>query len=400
MNISGRLSGLKSNRKALSYRKFNWVMLTIAFSPVLSLGLVNLAVDPYGVINTPTIPKFNQSKPEIITHERMYKAIEITRLKPQIILLGSSRTQWGLDPNNASLAKNKLKAYNLGFSGANIYEVMRYFKHALANQPDLKTVVIGLDFFMFREHNPPASDFQASRLERTNINSQDLINALFSLDALNASQKTIIKNLNLSYPHYQISNGFFFNDYSKPLPGSSEEFAKWIKPAFKAYGNYKISPDNLKQLQNIIEICQQKGIDVKVFISPSHAIEAEAIQMVGSWEQFEQWKRELVKITPVWDFSGYNSITGEPIRNEMKNYTDNSHYRKEVGDLLLSRLFDSNAEKVPNDFGVLLTPKNIESHLAKIRAARENWLIKNAKEAKLVEKIKRDYDRLIAEKTK
>ncbi|HAX78239.1 MAG TPA: hypothetical protein DCY88_21070 [Cyanobacteria bacterium UBA11372] len=363
-------------------------MLTIAFSPVLSLGLVNLAVDPYGVISTPTIAKFNQSKPEILTQERMYKAVEITRLKPQIILLGSSRTQWGIYPQHPGLSKSNLKAYNVGFSGANMYEVMRYFKHAIANQPDLKTVVIGLDFFMFREHNPPASDFRESRLEITSIHPQDLINSLFSVDALIASQKTITKNISLSYPNYQIYNGFFINDYRKPLPGSSQAFAKWIKPAFNAYRNYKLSPQNLNHLKNIIQVCQQKGIDVKVFISPSHAIEAEAIQIVGSWEQFEQWKRELVKITPVWDFSGYNSITGESIKTEMKNYTDNSHYRKEVGDLILNRLFDSNTEKVPNDFGILLTPKNIQSHLAKIRADREFWAKNNPNDVKLMQNLK------------
>lgn len=374
-------------------RQFNLIFLMVALSPVLSLGLFNFAVDPYGVLNSPSIPKFNKSKPEMITHERMFKAIEITRLKPQVILLGSSRTQWGLDPNNAVLSKTNLKAYNLGFSGANMYEVMRYFQHVLTNQPELKTVVIGLDFFMFRENNPPQADFLESRLDKKNITQQEFVNILFSFDAFSSSQKTLQKNLDLSYPNYQISNGLFLIDNRKALPGSSKEFTKWIKPAFQAYQNYKISEESLKQFKDVIQVCQQKGINFKVFISPSHAIEGEAIQMVGSWPQFEQWKRELVKIAPVWDFSGYNSVTGEPIRNEMKNYIDNSHYRKEVGDVILNRLFNQKVETVPADFGILMTPDNIESHLAKIRANRAAWAKSNPDAVKLMQQLKQTHEK-------
>ena len=101
-------------------------------------------------------------------------------------------------------------------------------------------------------------------------------------------------------------------------------------------------------------------------------------------------KRELVKIIAVWDFSGYNSINTEPINNDMKNYIDASHYRKEVGDLVLNRLLDYQTEKIPKDFGVMITSENIEFHLAKILAEREVWAKNNPDEVILVEDIKRE----------
>ncbi|GFZ91240.1 hypothetical protein [Okeania sp. KiyG1] len=75
-------------------------------------------------------------------------------------------------------------------------------------------------------------------------------------------------------------------------------------------------------------MCQENNIKLILFISPSHATQWEAIRATGEWSTFEEWKREVVKITPVFDFSGYNTITTEPIHNDMENYRDNSHYTK------------------------------------------------------------------------
>ena len=71
----------------------------------------------------------------------------------------------------------------------------------------------------------------------------------------------------------------------------------------------------------------------------------------------------MVKITPVWDFSGYNSITTESIDDRMEYYIDNSHYSLKAGDLVLNRIVSFQTEKVPRDFGVLVNQDNIEPHL-------------------------------------
>ena len=95
-----------------------------------------------------------------------------------------------------------------------------------------------------------------------------------------------------------------------------------------------------------------------------------------------------MKIAPVWSFSGYNSITTEPISDNMKNYIDPSHYRSEVGDLIINRLQKHQQEKVPNDFGILLTSDNVEFHLKKVRADREAWAVKNPEEVNLVKALR------------
>ena len=87
----------------------------------------------------------------------------------------------------------------------------------------------------------------------------------------------------------------------------------------------------MNDLRSVIDICRQRGIKLKLFISPCHATEWEVIRDAGFWRVFEQWKRGIVAMASVCDFSGYNSITIEPISNNMKNYIESSHYRKKWG---------------------------------------------------------------------
>lgn len=74
----------------------------------------------------------------------------------------------------------------------------------------------------------------------------------------------------------------------------------------------------------------------------------------------------------------------------MKNYSDMSHYTSPVGKLILNRLFNYQKETVPPDFGVLITPANIESHLAKINKDREVWTRNNPDQVKLLKGLKLD----------
>ncbi|MEB3342006.1 hypothetical protein [Okeania sp.] len=151
-------------------------------------------------------------------------------------------------------------------------------------------------------------------------------------------------------------------------------------------------------MKKIVDFCKQKQIKLIVFISPSHATQWEIIKNAGHWSSFEEWKREVVKITPVFDFSGYNTITTEPIHNNMENYTENSHYTPKVGNLILNRILSYKEEELPEDFVILINSKNLESHLEKIRQDREVWVKNNPDEVNLVIEIKQKYDASLANK--
>lgn len=354
----------------------------------LSVGITvfNALVDPYGVLNSPDLSVTEEKVLKGKGHTRLFKAVDIKRMKPMAILLGTSRAERGLDPKHPVFADNQ-PAYNLALPGANQYEVMRYFEHAIANQPDLKQVVIGIDFFMFNQFNPNKPDFSEHRLEKTRITPADVFNTTFSIDAMRSSLLTVVSNIgNFGSESYRYDGAWIV-----PSNQNSETTLRRMLAADlrETYDDYQLSPEALDHFREIIETCRQRNIDVKVFISPTHATQREAVRVAGLWSAFENWKREIVKITPVWDFSGYNSITAEAISHEMENYLDSSHYTQEVGNLVLNRLFDYNNESVPADFGVWITPQNVEAHLRQIRTDRQRWASQNPEAVKLVQDIER-----------
>jgi glutathione peroxidase-family protein len=380
----------KVNQKKAKYRRFNLIFLTTALVPLISVGIFNVAVDPYGIYNSPTFTQFNQSKPEKWKHQRLFKAIAITRIKPVTIFLGSSRMNLGLNPAYSAL-DDMQPAYNLGLNGANTYETLRYLQHAIKNQKDLKLVILGLDFIMFNQELGNQPGFDEGRLEKQAITSQDFINTTFSLDTLSLSEKTIEANkTNLDRDIYY-PNGFMRlqrGDKDKNLT----EFKKSIAVYFNVHSDYKLSQQYLDDLREIVNLCRERGITLIGFISPAHVTQSEAIYVAGQWQILEQWKQEVVKILPIWDFSDYNSITTESVSEKMKNYIDSSHYKEAIGNLVLDRILSYKKGEVPKDFGVYLTPENIEPHLAKIRANREKWVKANPNDAELVKIIKQERE--------
>lgn len=380
------------NPTAKQYLRFNWVFLFFASVPLLSVALLNVAIDPYDVFKSPDFLGLNHSKIKKDNNDRLYKATDIIRIKPITVLIGSSRTKQGLDPTHPALKKYQ-PVYNLALNGPNFYEQLRYLQHAIANQKNLKEVVLGVDFFMFNSSLMNQPTFSEERLEKRSISLQDVINSTLSLDVFSTSLQTV--DASLQEPNKNDNygeNGFMPN---LKLKGNETEwrFTSGINLYFKLHSSYQLSDKYMSDFKHFVELCHQRGIQLKIFISPSHATQWEAIRATGRWQTFEQWKREIVKIAPVWDFSGYNSITTEPLSSQMKNYADNSHYTKKIGDLVLNRIFSYRQDTVPKDFGILVTSENIETHLAKIRQDRESWAKRQPDEVKLVKDLfkKGDY---------
>ena len=147
--------------------------------------------------------------------------------------------------------------------------------------------------------------------------------------------------------------------------------------------------NSVDAFRRIVTLARREGVDLRLFISPMHAQLCVVIDRLGLWSVYEDWKRQLVSVIEadaaahpeqrpfeLWDFSGFNTVTTEPVpmagdtRTPMAFYWECSHYKKEAGDLVLDRLFGYSDSKraVPDDFGVLLRQNNVEVFLAKTRS--------------------------------
>ena len=127
----------------MSSKKFLKIVLGLSFFVAILIGGVNYIVDPYGIYKT----NIFQNKPEQDKNIRLAKVVKVEELKPVSISLGTSRTEYGYDPNHEYFSK---PSYNLAVSGASLYENRLYLEHAI-KQGNLKEVILVADWRMFND---------------------------------------------------------------------------------------------------------------------------------------------------------------------------------------------------------------------------------------------------------
>jgi hypothetical protein len=369
-------------------------------SAILSAGIVgafNYIIDPYGFYRLVDRAGFNQQKEGVRNKIRYVKALELPLRKPKTIIIGSSRVHDGINPLHALLRDpTYAPTYNLGIDMARIHESKEYLKHALINA-EIKRVIIGLDFFMFNASQKVNYNFDSELVGRK-INIGDYLStSIFSKDAFVDSIRTIKTSLSQPERKEFLSNGFrpgnfvFYKvkNYAALHYYINYIFMSSLPNQTKYYADVTSDQGVFDDFEDILKTCAANSIDVKIYISPAHAnLDGEGILAAGKWNMMENWKRKVVMLAdrynaPIWDFSGYNSITTELVRTPMSYYWDSSHFTEVVGNFILERIFTEGGN-VPHDFGVRLYNENVESHMAAIRNDRQKYADQHKFELKLL----------------
>ena len=352
--------------------------------------VINFAVDPYGLYRVIDKSGFNQQKEGVRNKIRLVKFLEIPLRKPRTILLGSSRTHDGIDPQDKILNTAGFQpVYNLGIDMARIKEEKAFLEYAIANS-DIKRVIFGLDFFMFNAEDRINPSFDLNHLNRRAGGVDYLKATLLSVEALNDSIKTIRISAHDWQRREFLSNGFrpgkmvFYKvkNYNALHYNTNYTFLTPYDSKTKYYSHFSLDKEVFNDFNELLQLCKNHDIDLKLYISPAHAnLDGEALRASGHWELMRSWKREIVNIVSksgyeLWDFSGYNSVTTEQISDPMSNYWDSSHFTEKIGGDILRRMLGK-SEGVPSDFGLLLNQKNIEVHLKQIELDRTTYIFRN-----------------------
>lgn len=390
-------------------RRYLSAFLGVAFGLYALVGAFNFLVDPYGLFPGPEVAGFNEIKADVDKHVRMVKAFQVRQTPPAGLIVGSSRALLGVPTRHPAWPEDAYPIYNLSLYGGYLYEAMRYFEHAVA-LGTVRHTLLAVDFWMFDRNWETRPGFDEDRLlvhEDGTPNSPDNLEpfrTLFAWDTLRSSLRTITRQdrddilvqqpdgssgwrseagwLRTKKSHRQqfgYMEQMFGTTAWEPSPSPRWNIADPTDPT---------SP--LQMFRRMVRLAHENNIDFRVVISPSHARIWEVLYAGGAWQFWEDWKRALVTITeeeaarakaspyPVWDFSGYNSVTTEPVprdRSPMKWYTDGSHFKPNVGAMMLDRIYGSEDNDVPPDFGVRLSSSNIDRALAKLRNARDAYAI-------------------------
>ena len=390
---------MERNRRCARY--LWWVALPVG-GLLLLTALVNLLVDPYGLYGLVEREGFNAAKPTVMQSLRLHKARQVERIRPRAIVLGTSRAERGLDPRHPGFTAQP--AYNLAFAGASIYEMLRYYQHARAQQVP-EQVVLALDLVAFNVHAQKKADFAEERLAvdpdgdvRRGAWLHDLAPTMLTRTALSASLRTLAAQSEAArIPVFDAGGQLQPRDYRATIWGGRGHAAAfraserhfiaeaWFPAPRYAFAFGDGGESTFEHYRRLLRLAYADGADLRVLISPGHARQWELLEVVGLWPAWEHWKRELVRLNeaeaaragvqpfPIWDFSGYNSITTEPVPRmrdvRMRWHWESSHYQSETGDLILHRVFGTPAS-VPADFGTRLSGATVEAVLASLRRAK------------------------------
>ena len=361
------------------------VLLSLILIIVFSVCLINYIVDPYNLYKT----NLFKNKPKEFEYMRLIKAINIEKIKPSSIVLGTSRAEMAIDPDHEYFIK---PSYNLANAGSTMYETKYYLKEAIL-QGKLKKVLLVADWRMFNDVNmKQVADFE-TYFENRNIYKYLLNYKVFKDSLFTIKNKNIVSLYN--------NNGQMKEDYLNKIVLSNGGHYKTMIKEEKNY--YKELSDNnlykdtqkssLLDFIEILELCYKNDIELDIVFGPSHIRQWEAFDYYKDYETLLTWKKDLVEIVQkvankfnkipfrIVDFAVYNEYTSEKIPTEenqsMVYHYEGSHYKPKLGEMLLKSLSSGDYH---NNFGVELNNNNIDSHLQKLREDRNKFI--NTKEYK------------------
>lgn len=370
---------------------------SLLLSTLLLLGVVaifNALVDPYGVFRLINRDGFNRIKSQAGQRAEMFKRHGAERMRPNALILGNSRAEIGFDPQSPAWPETTRPIFNLALPGKGVYSALDEFTRVLSHTTP-KLVVVGLDFLDFRV-DPTAQDDQVSeRADRLGW-LRERVFALFTINALADSLATL-KAQYESYPTSLRDDGFnpmrdyvgiarregYYTMFRQRDQENGKAYARGSKSIYLPDG--RPSPE-FRAVERIIAIAGGAGIQIRFVIYPVHAHTLVLLHKAGLWPAFEEWKRELVKRmdgarsgmnVELWDFSGFSPYADESVplpsdtTSEMRWYWEAGHFKKSLGDALLARIFDGQAEHP--QWGRPLTAGNTEEHLQRQRVARDEY---------------------------
>ncbi len=366
-----------------------YILAVLILGIIVPTGLifaVNYSADPYHEWRfAPTYASNINLAYEMGLGGRFTRAYQVRFFRPKHIVLGSSRCSLGIEENYKAWPEGR--CYNLSVFGAGIEESLAFLRHAQGISK-LDTVVLGLDLFSFNQTKKPLLQYYEGILshndyrfgwQTTRVRSTVSVNTLAESCRLIRSDQPPTENR------------------GKWMPTRPRAFRVGVGQTVERY----FSPDELRfsfkdsqggssfeSYRQLLAFCHENGINLKLFISPEHAVQQEVIDGFGLWDASEIWKRQLVKINeetakhfgkppyPLWDFSEYNFITTEAVprsddpQGTMNYFFDPNHFKPEVGNRILDSLLGG---PYTPGFGTQLTSDAVEEHLARIRRDRVIW---------------------------
>ena len=345
----------------------------------MALVSLNYLVDPYNFYGNNIL---GTKKTQEIGQLRLSKAINLKDKKPTGIILGTSRAEFGLDPDHAIFSK---PSYNVATGGSSMYELTHYLEYAV-EQGGLEQVLLVADYINFNSNEEKkVGDFE------TYFAGKNTYSYLFSLATLKNSYLTWVGERQKKYTIYDDNGQREKTHNSVNLKRFGGQLKKIYSQAtyFNGFDNNNHYRDtgrsSFLDFRHFLELSYKNKLKVDIIFGPNHILHWEAFDHSIGLDKWYQWKRDVVKLNEqvaeefntepfrVVDFAIYHDYTMEMLpvdkHGEMKLHWELNHYKSELGDMVLDDLANKNTS-----FGVELSSDTIGAHLDLQADLREQFV--------------------------
>ena len=384
MNFSTSSSSDREERLEAK-RYLTWFGAMSGLLLVASAAFV-LGVDPFGLATPLALDALRPFESE--RGSRTFKASRVARGGNDVLLLGSSRTLWGLDPEHAYLGESR--GFNAALPGTTLFETVRMYRLGRGD-PSLSKVLLVVHLGVFHGGETSGGDFEKSLLNESLGRIDYAMEKIWSIRALEAAMDTV-ENFRSGEVSSHTELGFRVagqkdTGYS-PRALFEAVLAGYLLRDYR-FGDYQYGAEQLRRFRMIASMAQEDEIELVVAIAPVHVTLLEVIRETGQWPVFEMWKGDLVESLrgtgfALYDFTSYAGYASEPVPldgepgDSMRWWLECSHFNRDLGDLMLGRILgDAPIDPAAADFGVRLTTDNLDVQLSRIEREREAWAASN-----------------------
>lgn len=387
----------------MTSRKFVLLALSISMAVLLFVGIANFYIDGDSSRHLPTD---RSSIPRTTNHSALSKLHYIYERQPEVMFFGSSRVEVGIPVEPGLFVP--MSVYNAGLSANTLGNTVPLIMHVLGGYTP-KVIVLGVDYISFSAKPSPLSNLDMSLLS-TNFFEYGVKRLLHDVKrsvTVDASQNSLtsFQALYNGRPYDPIAGvgshggqtseaemirltatrGYYVKAFQRTL-----QYADRAPPAAAEVGA------GMSMFEDFVAAACARKITVRVFSNPRHALAEYMLAKNGHWREVERWKAALANIATryqagcdikIFDFSGFNSVTTEPIGRMtaaagLAKYWEASHYRDNVGKLIVKRLFSADPT-IPADFGLELNNDTVHAINSSVRRNLEQYESSHRKEIRL-----------------
>lgn len=336
-------------------------LVTAILVYLLCSAVLTTFVDPWRIIAAPWAPKSLEPWRDPSEVVRTGKVAFANRGIWEVAAVGSSRVEIALSPQHPAFADTR--AINLGMAAANLYETVPLAHKAIDKNPDLKTIIFGVEAGDLHSDldRRKVTHYYQSPLYANSSKIELGVNYVFGASAFKDAIATLKRAMTKTAPE---RNEYGLWTQPKDPPNIRQYMEYLFNEGFLESNKQweatpeDFSPEKADLLKGLIARCQNGGIQVHVIIPPQHALklmhprenrpaelpwEIDLRALVEICAEANRQRPDQPQVT-LWNFSIFSPWSSEPLPadsvsvHRMGYWYDLGHARVSVGDEMLNTL--------------------------------------------------------------